>query len=127
MAISLNGITLSPSMQWTDKHKYSPVAQSVVQTLGGGVLVYAQGLSGGRAITLEAQDDTGWITKDMLDSIESMAAVPGGVYNLVVHDYTASVVFRHEEAPAVDFKPLQPKAAPVGSDYYIGTLKLLTV
>jgi hypothetical protein len=127
MAITLNGVTLSPSMQWTDQHAHSPVAQDRVRTLGGGQLIYSQALVAGQPVTLEAQEDTGWITGTMLDQIKAMAATPGAVYTLVVHAFTAQVVFRHEEPPAVEFRPLQPKANPASGDYYIGTLKLLTV
>ena len=127
MAISINGITLSPSLQWTDQHKYSPVAQTVKRTLGGGSVVYSQGLTLGRPITLEALADTGWITKAMLDTLEDLAQNPGAVYNLNIHGFTADVVFRHEEPPAVDFTPLTPRSSPQSGDYFIGTLKLLTV
>ncbi len=125
--ISLGGVTLSPSMQWTDKHAFQPVAQSVRRTLGGGVLVYAQELFKGRPITLEAQADTGWITKAMLDQLEVMAATPGGVFSLNVHGFVADVIFRHNEAPALEFAPLQPRAVPLATDFYLGTLKLLTI
>jgi hypothetical protein len=127
MAITLEGIVLSPSMQWTDRYDFSPVAQTMQLTLGGGVVVYSQGLTCGRPVTLEALDDTGWITKAMLDALDDLAAVPGAVYTLTIHDFAASVVFRHNDPPAVGFKPLQPKSAPTSGDYFIGTLKFLTV
>jgi hypothetical protein len=63
----------------------------------------------------------------MLDDLQAMAATPGAVYTLVVHGFTASVIFRHDEPPAVEFTPLQPRATPLPTDYYIGRLKLLTV
>ncbi len=120
--ISLGAVTLSPSMQWVDRHSFSPVAQSVRRTLGGGLLVYTQELFKGRPITLEAQADTGWITKS-----EAMAATPGGVFSLNIHGFVADVVFRHNEPPALDFAPLQPRATPLSTDYYTGNLKLLTI
>lgn len=127
MAIILNGVTLSGSMQWTDRYAYSPVAQTVIRTLGGGSIVYSQGLSKGQPITLESQSDTGWITYAMLQALLAMAATPGAVYNLEVHGEFNDVVFRHDAAPAVDFTPLQPKAEPDSGDYFTGTLKLLTI
>lgn len=128
MSITLNGVALSSSMLWTDRHAYSPVAQTVQPTLGGGIIVYSQSLTGaGQAVTLEALEDTGWITKAMLDQIKDMAAVAGAVYTLNFHGEVMSVMFRHDEAPAVDFKPLTPKSVPEQTDYYIGTLKLFKV
>jgi hypothetical protein len=127
MAITLDGNTLSGSLQWLEKDAWSPVAQTTQYTLGGGLVVYTQQLLAGRPITLEATEDTGWITRTMLDQIEALAAVPGAVYTLVVHGYSANVIFRHDEPPAVEFTPLQPRATPQPTDYYIGRLKLLTV
>lgn len=125
--ISLGAVILSPSMQWVDRHNFSPVAQSVRRTLGGGLLVYTQELFKGRPITLEAQSDTGWITKSMLDELEEMAATPGGVFSVNIHGFVADVVFRHNEPPALEFAPLQPRATPLSTDYYTGNLKLLTI
>lgn len=127
MSIVLNGVTLSGSMQWVEKDAWSPVAQTTQYTLGGGLVVYTQQLLAGRPVTLEAREDTGWITRAMLDAIETMASTPGAVYTLSVHGFTANVVFRHDEPPAVEFSPLQPRATPLVTDYYIGRLKLLTV
>lgn len=128
MSIVLNGVTLSGSMIWSDEHKQSKVAQNAVVTLGGGVIVYSQGLQAGQSVTLEARQDTGWITKAMLDQLEDMAAVAGAVYTINIHDrFIGNVMFRHQDGPAVEFEPLTPKAAPEATDYYIGTLKLFTV
>lgn len=125
--ITLNGVQLSGSMQWADRHHWSPVAQNALVTLGGGTVVYSQSLAEGRPITLEARQDTGWITKAMLDQLEAMAAVAGAVYTIDIHGFTASVMFRHQDGPAVEFEPLTPKATPEATDYYIGTLRLFTV
>lgn len=127
MSITLNGVTLSGSMQWTDRHAYAPVAQEVLVTLGGNPVVFSKSLQGNRPITLVAQQDTGWITKAMLDSIIAMASVPGAVYTLDVHGEINNVMFAHHSPPAIDFSPLTPKANPQPDDYYIGTLKLITV
>lgn len=127
MSITLDGVALSGSMLWPDRHQHSEVAQSTRRTLGGGLVVYTQQLFAGRPITLVAAEDTGWITKAMLDALETRAAVPGGAYVLNYHGFVVDVVFRHNDAPAVEFQPLQPKASPQAGDYYTGSLKLLTI
>ncbi len=127
MAIVLDGVTLSGSLQWKDRFEFSPVAQATKRTLGGGLVVFSHSLVAGRPVTLEATEETGWITKAMLDSLQSKAAVPGAVYSFEYHGEVLSVVFRHDEPPAVGFTPLVPKATADAGDYYVGTLKLLTV
>jgi hypothetical protein len=127
MSIVLDGVTLGGSLQWTDQFTYTPVAQSTRRTLGGGLAIFSKALLAGRPITLTGTEDSGWITKAMLDSLVARAAVAGAVYSFNFHGQEFSVVFRHDDAPAVDFQPLQPKAVYSSGDYFTGTLKLLTV
>jgi hypothetical protein len=125
--IQLGSVVLSPSMLWVDRDSFSPVAQTMKRTLGGTLVLFSRALSAGRPITLEAQQDTGWITRDMLDGLTTMASTPGGVYTFEYHGFFSSVVFRHDDPPAVEFSPIQPRAVPLSGDYYTGALKLLTV
>jgi hypothetical protein len=74
-----------------------------------------------------ATEDSGWLTKAMVDAIEGMAEVAGAVYTLNFHGEIVNVVFAHHDAPAVSLVPLQPKAVPEPDDYYVGTLKFITV
>jgi hypothetical protein len=127
MAIKLNGVALSGSLQWTDRLAYSSVAQEVLVTLGGNPVIYAKGLQGNRPITLVATEDTGWITRAMMEHVVGLASIPGGVYTLEIHGESFNVVFAHHEPPAVDLVPLQPRAVPVPEDYFTGTLKFITV
>lgn len=127
MSVTLGGVQLSGSLIWEDRNKQTPVAQTIQRTLGGSLAVYHKRLIAGRPVTLIAREDTGWITKAMLDAIESMAETAGGVYTLDYHGFTAQVMFRHHEAPAVSFTPLTPKAEPEPDDFYIGELRLFTV
>jgi len=127
MSIMLNGVALSGSLQWKDRLAYTPVAQEVLTTLGGNPVVYSKALHGNRPVTLVASEDTGWLTKAMVDAIEAMASVPGGVYTLNFHGEVLNVIFAHHDSPAIDIVPLQPKAVPLPEDCYTGTVKFITV
>ena len=127
MPVTLNGLALSGSLQWEDRHSYSPVAQEVLVTLGGNPVVFSKALQGNRPITLSCTEDTGWLSKATVDSLEGMASVPGAVYTLDFHGNIFNVIFAHHDAPAISLTPLQPKAVPQPGDYYIGTIKFITV
>ncbi len=127
MAITLNGTGLSGSLQWNDRFSHTPVAQEVHTTLGGNPVVYSKSLQGNRPVTLEAREDTGWLTGAMVTAIMAMASVPGAVYTLNFHGEVLNVMFAHHESPAIDLRPLQPKAIPEPEDYYVGTIKFFTV
>lgn len=125
--IVLGATTLSKSLLWIDRDDYGMVAQTTQRTLGGKMVVYHQPLSAGRPITLVATEETGWITRSMLDALQAMAATPGGVYTLNLHGEVMQVMFRHHEPPALSFTPLQPRATALSGDFFTGQLKLMTV
>lgn len=125
--ITLDGILLPDGLVWTDEFASSRVAQSVRRTLDGSVVVFYGQLQAGLPITLESQPDAGWLTKTQVDAIALRAASPGGVYALTLRGHTYQVMFRHHEPPAFDVKPLIHRATPQPGDYYLATLKLMTV
>lgn len=125
--IILNGVELNGSMEWIDRHKVRPVGQSVKRLLGGAAVVRSTKLIGLRNVTLEATEDHGWLTLAVVQQIEAMADVAGATYNLTIDSVTYSVIFRHEESPAVDLSPLLPRIQEQSGDYYIGTIKLAIV
>lgn len=127
MAIELGGVVLNPGMVWSDRYSYSPVTQNVNRTLGGVIRVTSLQLKKGRPITLEAIQDQGWLTRTVVDQVKALADVAGATYSLTVGPESFIVMFRHEDGPAVEFLPLIPRGEPLDDDYFVGTLKLITV
>lgn len=125
--LTLGGVDLNASMIWTDREQTQGVAQTTDRTLGGALIVYSQALSLGGDITLVAGEDSGWLTKFQVDEIKGLAAIAGATYTLDIDTSTFDVIFRHHEAPAVDFTPLISRLNPGIDDYYIGTIKLTKV
>lgn len=124
--IQLDGFDLPPGMVWQDRYAWSPVVQSVRRTIGGSVIINTA-VSTSRPMTLIALADQGWLLKPQVDYLQTLAAVEGGVYSLTVGSETFSVMFRHQEAPAVEVSPLIPRGVPLEDDYFIGVLKFMTV
>lgn len=133
MAITLGGVTLPPGMIWSDQFKQNPISQTNKRTLGGTLVVYERSLTAGRPITLEAQVDQGWLTRKQLDQVIVLALAVGQTYTLVIGLETFTVIFLHEDEPAVEFEPLvfrlnslDTQMSPDG-DYFTGLIKLITV
>ena len=126
MAVVLGGVTLPPNIVWEDKYKWNPVVQEVKSTLGGSLIVYS-GQMRGRRITLVAYQDQGWLTLAQVDAVKALADVAGATYTLTIGAESFTVVFRHEEPPAVEFEPLIPRAVPESGDFFVGRIKLLVV
>ena len=125
--IVLDGISLPTDLLWSDEWAASTVAQAVRRTLDGGLVVFYGQMAGGLPITLESQPDAGWLTRTQVEAIALRAASPGGLYTLTLRGQTWQVMFRHHDAPAFEARPLVSVANPQAGDFYLATLKLMTV
>lgn len=125
--IILDGIQLPAGLLWADEWAAASVAQTLRRALDGSPVIYYAPLVAGRPITLESAEDSGWLTKTQVDALAVRAASPGATYTLTLREQTFTVMFRHHEPPAFDARPLVPVANPQPGDYYLATLKLITV
>jgi len=125
--ITLDGLVLPTGLRWSDEFASVSVAQTVRRTLDGSVVVFYSAVRTGLPITLESEPDAGWLTRAQVEAVALRAASPGGVYTLQLRGQTFSVLFRHQDAPAFEAKPLVNLAEPRSSDFYLATLKLMTV
>lgn len=125
--ITLDGIALPTGLVWSDEFSATRVAQSVRRTLDGSLIVFYGGMRAGLPITLESEPDAGWLTRTQVEAIALRAISPGGVYPLTLRGQSRQVMFRHQDAPAFEARPLVPLAYPNPGDFYLATLKLMTV
>lgn len=125
--IILNGIQLPAGLLWADEFTASSVAQTVRRTLDGSLVVFYGEHKAGVPITLQSLPDAGWLTRAQVEALAQLAASPGGVYPLILRGQTWQVMFRHHEPPAFEAAPLIQLAYPQPGDFYLATLKLMTV
>jgi hypothetical protein len=125
--IRLDTVVLPDGLVWTDEFAAQAVAQTVRRTLDGSVVVFYGQHSGGLPITLESEPDAGWLTRTQVEALKLLADSPGGIYSLELRGQTFQVMFRHQEPPAFEAKPLFNLANPQPGDFYLATLKLMTV
>jgi len=130
--LTLGGINLNAvggEMRWTDKWHAQQVAQSVVETLGGGIIVNVQAVQAGQRITLVADEQYGWLSKATVEAVKEMADEAGGIFSLIINGVEYTVMFRHHEPPACDFQPLRPQLNEdePPHNHFTGTIKLITV
>ncbi len=127
MTIAIDGIALPPGLLWIDEFSARSVAQTVKRTLDGSLVVFYGGLKRGVPITLESEPDAGWMRRDLVEALQVRASSPGGIYTLQLRGQVFQVMFRHHDVPAFEAKPLVNIATPDPGDYYLATLKLMTV
>lgn len=127
MPITFSDVTLRPGLVWRDRWSSQEVAQTTLRTIGGRPVFYNASLHKGEAVTLESLNDQGWQTYDVVEKLHDLAAVAGAQYLLDFGPVQFSVMFRHEDAPAFEATPLLPRTMAGSEDYFLITMKLITV
>ncbi len=124
--ITLDGFELSESLIWTDRRMWSPVLQTVRMTIGGNLNIFSEPTMVKRPVTLIANENQGWLTPAMVTKLEDLAANVHQVYIFNYHDLEVlNVMFKHEEPPALELKPLVD-GGELG-EWFTGTIKLFTL
>lgn len=126
----VTSITLSDDMGWSDEYAWSPVVQTVTNTLTGALIIETATKKTGRPITLATDSGStpaGLITRADLLQLKTWEAVPGQTLQLTLRGIAYTVVFRNHEKPAVEATPLIDYATPLDSDPYIVTLKFMVI
>lgn len=127
MAIYLSDVELRSGLVWRDRWGSQSVSQTTVRTLGSVPIFYHASLHAGNKVTLESLDDQGWQTYETVQKLYALASVPGAQYLLDLGPVQFSVLFRHEDAPALEATPLIPRTVPQPGDHFTISLKLITV
>jgi hypothetical protein len=77
-------------------------------------------------ITLEATQESGWLTRDMLDALITRSRTRAATYTLNYNSTNYTVRFRHEQGGGpIQMRQLQPIASPDGDTYYYGKIYLM--
>lgn len=101
MAITLtyNGTTahLSDRLIWEDEYGPSPVEQVTGPGTTGSLLVHVGVRTAGRPITLDGVDSNAWITRELCDTLQAWAALPGIQLTLVLRGTARQVIFDQEQ------------------------------
>ena len=107
--IVLDGLVLPADLLWSDEFTAGAVAQSTQRALDGSLVVFYGPRQAGQAITLASAPDA------------------GGRFTLQLRAAVWTVLFAHHTPPAFEATPLIPVATPRAGDFYLATLKLITV
>lgn len=125
--ITFDGIELNPSLQWVNRDQSLRVAQTVRYTRGGMAKIYQQPLFSGIPILLEANEETGWFTNSMREDLLLRADMVGVMFPFFYFGTEYTVIFNHSDPPAVSFTKIIYRQVPDSSDYFMGTVSLITV
>ena len=123
--IQLNSLSLPPSLIWTDRDAWQSARHVMRTALDGRPVVYHSPLQGGRPITLTSTESSGWMRRDTLDALQALAAAPGATYPLIIGAESFTVLFRHDDPPALSAEPLLSRINHDPGDFFRVQLKLM--
>ena len=116
----LGELLLPDSLQWIDRYAFSPVRQTVSHTLSGTPVAFAHLPVGRGPITLVAEQEVTWLDVATVEALSVMAGQVGFSFPLVWETFSCTVLFRHQDSPALDMKPLWPH-----HNQFFGAIKLM--
>lgn len=119
-------IELPDQLVWLDEFDWQPVQHDVEYSLTGALLVDVGVRQAGRPITLEGWDDRAWITRDVVQQLNALAALPAITMQLALRGDFFQVAWDHART-AIEARATEswPDAQP--SDPYVVQLRFLTV
>ena len=104
----LDGVTLPDSLQWVDEFTWHPVVQSVAYGVTGALFVQEGVKAKGREITLIGTEETGWVTRSVVLSLQTKRDTAGWTGNLTLPDARVfKVMFRNSDN-ALEVSPVVP-------------------
>ena len=123
---TLGAISLPRGMLWADENDWLPFDKHVEYSTTGALLIDAGTRLAGRPITLQAENDAGWIRRDVLAALRTLAADPLGVHTLTLADgRTFDVQFAAGDA--ITAHPVGRPELPADENPYVATIRLIEV
>jgi len=121
-------LTLHPDLYWSDEHNWHPVEQTAQRTITGAQIISTAARIGGRPLTLEPFDESSaWLPRATVETLRQWAATPGKEMTLTLRGVAYAVLFRHQDAPALDAKPIIHFNDADAADWYSATLKFMEI
>lgn len=99
------------------------VLADVETSINGEEIVFLQQNQAGMAFDLVATEESGWLTREMVEELKNMASQIAD-YELEYNGRFYRVRFRHEDPPVLELTPINPTPDAPEVEKYIGRIKL---
>ena len=124
--VILGGITLNRSLQWTNRYiPTNTISQKHARSVNGTLVIFQKSYPLGESITLSANGETGWFTKDMVDAIMAIVGILDNPISLDYRGEIVTVMFDWSKGVPATFNPIKPREGAIGTDWFTGEIKLL--
>lgn len=124
---ALATLPIPRGMVWVDEFGWSAVDKSLEYSLRGAAIIDSAKRLAGRPITLQGEEEAGWISRDALRAVQALAdSNADGTYSLLLADGRTFTVQFAPGTP-VEGRPIARPELPEGSYPYVATVRLITV
>lgn len=128
LTVGATVVSLIDDLYWADEYAWSPVRQAEDRSLTGALIIDNGGMQEGRPITLKPVDPaSAWLRRSVLEQLKTWAATPGQQMTLLLGASVHTVIWRHQEPPALSAEPVVHYSDIAGEDFYLATLKFQKV
>jgi len=126
LTVGATTLELPEDLYWSDEFNWQPVEQSADRTITGALVVSVAARVGGRPITLQFEDkDSAWASRATVEQLGTWAAIPGQQMTLSLRGTSRTVMWRHQDAPALAAEPIVHYSDTDAADPYLITMKFL--
>ncbi len=119
-------VPLSDDFAFVEQYTWSQLAMRKAFSVSGALIVQTGLKQAGRPITLQGDEQHAWVTRAQLASLRTLADTPSITLTLDFRGETYSVIF-DAEAGAIDAAPVADFDTEDAADFFIVTLRFLTV
>lgn len=124
---TLGGLQIPRGMVWVDEFSWLAVQKDKEYSTTGALLLDVGVKKAGRPITLQAEEGAGWISRDVLMQVMTLANQPLATHSLVLADGRVFDVQFDADDEAISAAPIGRPELPNGGQRYYATFKLITV
>lgn len=119
-------VPLSDDFAFVEQYTWPQLAMRKAFSVSGALIVQTGLKQAGRQITLQGDEQHAWVTRAQLASLRTLADTPSITLTLDFRGETYSVIF-DAEAGAIDAAPVADFDTEDAADFFIVTLRFLTV
>ena len=126
MTQKIGGVTLDNDYVWEEQKSEGNIISSTFTSLKGVEVIFEKEKTGWYPITLAGNVKSGWLKGSTVDSLRTLANVPGATYTLDLDGTEYTVRFRNE-LKAIEATLLRPNSNPGDDDWYFCKIRLMKV
>lgn len=123
---TLGATQIPRGMVWVDELDWHAVEKSQTYSITGALIFDIGVKQAGRTITLQAEEEAGWITRATLMTLRAQAAEPGQVFELTLADGRVFAV-QFAAGDPIQARPIARPELPSDAHPYIATVRLIEV